>query len=157
MSFAWNTHNITEVATLLKQGLSAAQIGEQLGISRNAVIGKVGRDEGLSRIGFAWTRAQHFAGKNPERLKVKTLNFKSDKPRRMKRQTHIISDALPFQVAGKTLLMLGSRDCRWVVNDAVDDQEHLFCSCHAENGKSFCNYHQQKAFQTPSNNEGIVL
>lgn len=144
--FHWNPDNITEVATLLKQGLSAAQIGAQLGISRNAVIGKVGRDESLSRIGFAWTRAQHFAGKNPERLKVKTLNFKSDKPKRMKRPAVALVAPDPEYTVAKPMLLLGARDCRWSINSAEQDEIHLFCAGTTESGKSFCPHHHHRAF-----------
>lgn len=144
--FHWNHDNITEVATLLKQGLSAAQIGEQLGISRNAVIGKVGRDEGLSRIGFAWTRAQHFAGKNPERLKVKTLKFKPAKPKRMKRPAVALVAPDPEYTVAKPMLLLGAHDCRWPINDADRDETHLFCAGTKESGKSFCPHHHHRAF-----------
>lgn len=147
MSFAWNTNNITEVATLLKQGLSAAQIGAQLGISRNAVIGKVGRDESLRRVGFAWTRAQPFAGKHPERLKaVRTLNFKSDKPTRTRRPAVALVAPDPEYTVAKPMLLLGARDCRWPINDADQDELHLFCSATTESGKSFCPHHHHRAF-----------
>jgi len=144
--FHWNPDNITEVATYLKQGLSAAQIGAQLGCSRNAVIGKVGRDEKLSRIGFAYTRAQHFAGKNPERLKVKTLNFKSEKPKRLRRPAVALVAPDPEHTVAKPMLLLGANDCRFPINDAEPDEIHLFCSATTESGKSFCPHHHHRAF-----------
>lgn len=196
--FHWNHDNITEVATLLKQGLSAAQIGAQLGCSRNAVIGKVGRDESLSRIGFAYTRAQHFAGRNPDRIKVGrevhatgeriewTDGLKSKVAFPLKRglsasqigkrmdvsRNAIISivnrdDALrdigftresykpkqssavapdPEYTVAKPMLLLGAHDCRWPINDADRDEQHLFCAATKESGKSFCPHHHHRAF-----------
>jgi GcrA cell cycle regulator len=148
MSFQWTGDLIGEVATYLKQGLSAAQIGAQLGISRNAVIGKVGREQALSRIGFAWKRAQPFAGKHPDRLKAIRANqpkLKSDKPKRI-RMAYNTTPPEPEHTVAKPMLLLGAHDCRWPINDADRDEQHLFCAGITESGKSFCAHHLHRAF-----------
>lgn len=48
----WTDEDIERVATLLRKGLSASQIGYVLNVSRNAVISIVHRSKYLSGIGF---------------------------------------------------------------------------------------------------------
>lgn len=144
--FHWHHDKVLEVATYLKQGLSAAQIGAQLGISRNAVIGKVGRDEKLSRIGFAWTRAQPFAGKHPERLKAIRANQPKLKTPKRARIAYSSLPPDPEYTVAKPMLLLGAHDCRFPINDAGRDEQHLFCAATTESGKSFCAHHHHRAF-----------
>jgi GcrA cell cycle regulator len=145
MSFAWNPNLITEVATYLKQGLSAAEIGAQLGVTRNAVIGKVGRDETLRRIGFAFNRGtKAFAGQNPANIQ-RPKKLVSCKPKRV-RMAYSTTPPEPECTVAKTMLLLGAHDCRWPINDADGDEQHLFCAGMTESGKSFCAHHLHRAF-----------
>lgn len=48
----WTDDDIAKVATLLKQGLSASQIGYAMEVSRNCVISIVHRNASLRGIGF---------------------------------------------------------------------------------------------------------
>jgi len=136
MSFAWNPNLITEVATYLKQGLSAAQIGAQLGISRNAVIGKVHRDDKLSRIGFSRSLGDPLTPRHVSKKRTPKA------PRPFK---PVVIATLPYHVAGKPMLMLNARECKWAVNDAEAGQEHLFCATPTEAGH-FCEHHMAKLY-----------
>ena len=138
--FHWSGDLVAEVAIYLKKGLSAAQIGAQIGVSRNAVIGEVTRDEKLNKIGFTQKRVKTFAvEKSSPQAGVK---HKDRKPRL------VIVATEPFQVAGKSILMLGSAsECRWVVNDAAVGEQHLFCGLSGETGKHYCAHHLGALYQ----------
>ena len=155
MSFVWNQDAVREVAKLLKDGMSATQIGQQLGISRNAVIGKVGREQTLRKIGFGWNKAHPFKGKRQARPKAVRQR---DKPRAGSRSMRQRAKALApswveaqstnevFQVIGKPLLMLNANDCRWPVNDAHPNEPHLFCGVDAGVGEHYCR-HQKISYR----------
>jgi hypothetical protein len=147
MSFVWTGSLIGEVATYLKQGLSAAEIGAQLGITRAAVIGKVGRDESLRRIGFAFNRG---SGRTQKQLKIiaarPKMKLVSSNPKRIRQQATPTIAPDPEYTVAKPMLLLGAHDCRWPINDADRDEIHLFCSGTTETGKSFCAHHLHRAF-----------
>jgi hypothetical protein len=48
--FRWTPEQRVELERLLREGLSASQIGAHFGVSRNVVIGKVDRDQTLPRL-----------------------------------------------------------------------------------------------------------
>lgn len=52
---AWSDEDKAIVANLLKAGKSASEIGRALNVTRNAIIGIVGRDAALKAIGFVRT------------------------------------------------------------------------------------------------------
>ena len=53
MNFIWTPEEKARVADLLQRGKTAKQIGEVIGVTRNAIIGIVARDKMLSAIGFS--------------------------------------------------------------------------------------------------------
>lgn len=57
MSFVWSDDNVARLQELHAQDLSAAQVGAEMGISRNAVIGKLHRLAGYvpTNPRFVWT------------------------------------------------------------------------------------------------------
>ena len=121
--FHWTGYLVAEVAGYLKQGLSAEEIASQIGTSRQAVTGKVARDETLKKIGFSLKR-------------VKTATAWQETIK-----------AGAFHVVGKTMAMLQPRDCRWAVNDADVGEQHLFCSITSEEGKHYCTHHLSVLYQ----------
>jgi GcrA cell cycle regulator len=137
MSFQWTGDLVGEVATYLKQGLSAAQIAAQLGISRNAVIGKVHRDGILSGIGFARSLGDPLTPKHVSKQRT------PKPPRPFK---PVIIDTLPYQVVGKPMLMLAAQECRWVLSDVEPGETHLFCGSPTEAGCSYCDAHYSRLY-----------
>jgi len=145
MSFQWNNANIQAVAYLLKQRASASEIAAELGITRNAIIGKVRRDKDLRAIGFAYAKAHPFGGRAPKKFvknERRPLEMKRVTPR--SKQPTIAPD--PEYTVAKPMLLLGAHDCRWPINSADGDEQHLFCAGITEKGKSFCAHHLHRAF-----------
>lgn len=151
MSFVWNQDAVLEVAKFLKDGMSAKQIGQQLGISRNAVIGKVGREQTLRKIGFGWNKAHPFVGKQQARHKsVRSRDKRRARSKSMRQRAKKLEPSLVeaqsmnevFQVIGRPLLMLKANDCRWPVNDAHPHEPHLFCGVDAGVGEHYCRHHK---------------
>lgn len=54
--FDWNDRTINRLKQCLADGMSASEIGNELGVTRNAVIGKV------TRLGLAFSRKPYMRG-----------------------------------------------------------------------------------------------
>ena len=55
----WTPARDAKVAEMLRDGKTAKEIGEELGLSRNAIIGRVTRSDELKAIGFSRSPGQH--------------------------------------------------------------------------------------------------
>jgi GcrA cell cycle regulator len=150
MAYAfWTPEQDTRLADFLRDGKSASEIGAELGVSRNAVVGRVHRNPELAKIGFARS-----PGKQGPRQR------KSDKPRARPRIA-VVSPSILFDHApavplpepvfipgerhtvGRPILMLGHGECRWPVNDADRGELHLFCGAPADG--SWCECHRRRS------------
>lgn len=146
----WTPEQDNLLADLLAEGKSASQIGAELGVSRNAVIGRVSRNPDLAKIGFARS-----PGKQGPKSK------KSDKPRARPQRIRVVSPSILLDHApsiplpepeyvhgermtvGRPLLKLGHGECRWAVNDAEKGELHLFCGAPADG--PWCECHRLRS------------
>lgn len=52
---------------------------------------------------------------------------------------------------------LGSRDCRWPVNDAAVGETHLFCGHEAVDGSSYCAHHKARSVSDGTRSERTAI
>ena len=72
--FNWSDKARERVGQLLREGLTAREIGIEMRVSRNAIIGIVGRDKTLSAIGFARSKGRAGGGGNGPGVGPKRVN-----------------------------------------------------------------------------------
>lgn len=164
----WSHERIAKVADLLIEGLSASQIGQELDVSRNAVIGIVHRSRYLKSIGFARVAGGRDGGtvpgqsaRAPKSVSVsgtsrhRTIRGGKLSLNRMKPPP--VSTPLPspepiaprvqLEPRNLRLMQLTARTCKWPVNDPPRGVNgHLFCGHKTTPGKSWCAYHCERAF-----------
>ncbi len=114
---AWTTEKIKQLKKLWNKGKSTVEIGKELGISKNAVVGKVHRLELEARP-------------SPIKKPVKTTRPKKTEP---ESKTHI------------GLLDLKMNSCRWPIGDPKDADFH-FCGATTSTGKPYCPEHCKIAY-----------
>lgn len=158
-SGAWTDAEVETAAGMIGK-FSAAQIGKAIGKSRSAVLGKFhrlqlalpkGRVKGEPK---ARPNALARPAKNKPVVALETVQHQS--------AASLVKDNFRLSavdgIAGKSLMELGSRDCRWPVN-APDrgisasghpvmregDEPHLFCGEAALEGKPYCRCHMAYA------------
>ena len=146
----WTPEQISELTRLWGEGLTTAEIGKRLGISKNAVVGKAHRLHLPARpspIKRTVPRPQVFR---------QTATVRPSGPRMAApRQTSQIAPptsaqalrALANQPSAKRLPMmaLNSSTCRWPIGDPGDVEFH-FCGENALDGKPYCSAHASIAY-----------
>jgi GcrA cell cycle regulator len=123
----WSHAEDDWVAKRLRDGATAAEIGAELGISRNAVVGRVGRNPELGKIGFS----HHPVAERWPPAFVPLFPPSPPEPH----------DHAPR----KLLLELNWRDCKYPVRHDPELLGHyLFCAApvHAP-GENYCGHHHR--------------
>lgn len=112
----WTSERDTQVREMISFGYSYTMIGERLGVTRNAIAGRVNR--------LGWS-VRSMAGRQP------TKPPKPPKP--------IPAPPVAFTAIGVTLVDLERHQCRYAIGE--DDGIHLFCAATTTEGASYCAEH----------------
>lgn len=135
----WTDEKIALLRELIDDRLSAGLISEQLGCSRNAVIGKIHR-LGLSLLGSTFTKP--CGGSRKSGSSNAPHHQRAARIVKRKEQigpTPILAPAEP-EHGNKTIQELGYHDCRWPLGASMAPAE-LFCGARALFGRPYCAEH----------------
>ena len=144
----WTTERVALLRSCVNAGLSCGQIAHEIGVSRNAVIGKINR-LGLSR--GRSTAAPRTCARAPmrrpqvltQRLALKAL-FASET---------VAEDVVSTEPC--SLLNLAPSRCRWPIT-AVDTAEFSFCGNITTDGMSYCAGHARIAYRLSPQRARVV-
>jgi GcrA cell cycle regulator len=132
----WTAERVAQLTSCFNAGLTCAQIAYEIGVSRNAVIGKMNR-LGLSRGRTPAAPRMRSGGPSrrpqilSQRVMLKAL-FASEP---------IADDVVSAEPC--SLLNLAPRKCRWPVNGAG----FTFCGNSTADGMSYCAGHARMAYR----------
>jgi GcrA cell cycle regulator len=146
----WTPERIEQLRNFATNGLSSSQIAAEIGVTRNAVIGK------LHRLGLSRGRP---AG-GPTRTCPPRAHRPRQSPQReflrlMFAQTPSIASGAGTQYAPVesarpcSLFELAHRACRWPV-DGSDGADVAFCGNESINGFPYCAGHARMAYRIPA-------
>lgn len=145
----WNSERVDQLKHFFQAGLSSSQIARELGLTRNAVIGKMYR-LGLSRPRdlvvkhVEQKRAGKFASPRRRRLSVVTSNQMqpTDCP-----APSSLAETIPIlDGRGCTLLELGQGRCRWPI-ESESSEGVFFCGNEPAAGLPYCTGHARLAYR----------
>jgi len=154
----WATEEVRDqIAVMLEEGATGAQIGKRFGVTRNAAIGVIHRDKRLKAIGFKRAPSEHSGtmAARAERISVASHRKKNirggviSKTRLKVVPTPPIVevfDAIPDvpgkfgapHVAGVDLMLLTEHRCKWPINDGGP---FLFCGEAKKSDRPYCAFH----------------
>lgn len=130
----WTDDNMTALRKLVAEGLSADQIADRMGTTRNVVIGKVSRTPGLHLA-----RSRKAAAKAKQRTGWQAIYSErksASKPLPPSPIVDVRAEVKPSPFFVADILRLESNNCRWPVDrgycGAPICREHeSYCSHHA--------------------------
>lgn len=138
INFLWTEDKVKKLLELREQGLSARLIANEMGVTRNSVIGKVHR-LGLKFRSTKWSFSQSV--REGLRHRQRSINGRGLKGNRQKFPSYplpIETDVPPSTAV--QLLDLEEHHCRYVFNSG---RNALFCGADKTHG-SYCEKHHHK-------------
>ncbi len=148
-SATWNPERIEQLRNFVVAGLTCSQIAAEIGVTRNAVIGKI------HRLGLGSGR--------PERALARACPPRSQRApfspqRQLLRLLHAdaaaadtgTAEVIPIDSAQRcSLLELAQGKCRWPISDP-GAADFAFCGNEAAAGFSYCAGHARMAYRPPA-------
>ena len=135
----WTTERVAMLRTYFNAGLSCAQIAQEIGVSRNAVIGKMNR-LGLSR-GRRTAAPGAARAASPRRPQVLTQRLAL---KALFAAEPVVTDVVSTEPC--SLFNLTARKCRWPIG-AVGTPDFNFCGNSTADGVSYCTGHARMAYR----------
>jgi GcrA cell cycle regulator len=139
----WTAERVAQLKSGISAGLSCAQIANEIGVSRNAVIGKINR-LGLSR------------GRSPAAPRVPGSGASTRRPPVLTQRSLLKALFASAPVADDvvscepcSLLNLAPRKCRWPISGA-GTVDFRFCGNSTVDGMSYCAGHARMAYRGSS-------
>jgi GcrA cell cycle regulator len=141
----WTVARIEELRACVDRGMTCSQIAAAIGVSRNAVIGKIhrlglssGRPAGASKRANCPPRARHPRGPTQRRLlRLAYARAPLDE---------ILSSMVVISTHPCTLMDIDVHQCRWPIGDPAST-DFLFCGNDAIGGFAYCLGHARMAYR----------
>jgi GcrA cell cycle regulator len=148
----WTTERVDQLRNYVDAGLTCSQIAAEIGVSRNAVIGKI------HRLGLSPGRpAAALARPCPQRGQRPRLPSHRQMLRLISVETPFVAAdaaAVPIESAHRcSLLELAQDRCRWPLGDPVSSSgavDFAFCGNETVRGLSYCAGHARMAYRPTS-------
>jgi GcrA cell cycle regulator len=149
----WNPERVAQLRAFVGAGMTCSQIAAEIGVTRNAVIGKI------HRLGLGPGRPAAAPGRAcPPRLRRPRLPSQ-------RRMLRLISADAPLDPDEQTsqceaidhaqscsLLDLEQGKCRWPVSERPtggNSADFIFCGKQVADGFSYCAGHARMAYRSP--------
>ena len=169
MSKGWDSAALKKLKALTGKGLSTSEIGKRLGMSKNAIVGKLNRLGWNAKAGGANATddkkvevkkpaprktttknvvAKKTEVKTPEKKTVTKVEIPKDATKNTDSKTDAKNLAMHQRIIQHSLEManLKPNQCRWPIGDP--DSEHFhFCGETVFVGKPYCYEHCKQAYQ----------
>ena len=143
----WTSERVAQLRSAFGAGLTCSQIAGEIGVSRNAVIGK------MNRLGLS--RPRNMLAPAPERQRA-AWRPKSDNVTKLFSQHRILMRLPPEPLAppetirngnGCSLLELTPGKCRWPINEP-GAADFCFCANPKVEGLPYCVGHARIAYKS---------
>ncbi len=150
-SLTWSLQRVEQLKRCFHAGLTCSQIAHEIGVTRNAVIGK------LNRMGLSQPRNPALAQARRDARSARPRSRTRWSPFSVADQRKLLRDAFPQAQAnveavpihngrGCTFLELTQNQCRWPINDP-GAANFCYCGNDAFSGLPYCAGHARLAYR----------
>ncbi|MDA9496665.1 GcrA family cell cycle regulator [Bradyrhizobium sp. DASA03005] len=154
LSPTWTDERIELLKQHFEAGLSCREIAADIGVSRNAVIGKLSRLN-LTRGRTVDDRKVQDRGQAPARLRKAVPRLQYEMLATIYGETDAPVLAGPIDEANRcSLLELSENRCRWPISTPGAD-DFCFCGNAAPDGQPYCAGHSRLAYRPPVRGRAI--
>jgi GcrA cell cycle regulator len=140
----WGPEAIETLRALWAEGLSTAEIGRRMGVSKNAVVGKAHRLNLPARP----SPIRREANLSPRPATPRPIAARSIAPRPVRQTPRPQPAPAPVALrppAPRHVSRIGTRSCSWPIGEPGTRGFH-FCGCEALPGKPYCAEHAAIAY-----------
>ena len=154
-SSTWTAQRIEQLRSCVAAGMTCSEIAAEIGVTRNAVIGKIHR-LGLSSGRPAGAPARASTNR-PPRARHPRVPTQRRLLRLAYTQASLSEQAtLDMSVASAhpcSLVEIAERQCRWPIGDPAA-ADFVFCGNDAITGFTYCLGHARMAYRAPASRRG---
>ena len=146
----WTNEQVDQLREMWAEGLTANEIAKKLGVTKNAIVGKVHRLCLKARPSPIKTKNADENGEDvvntvaEDDLFAKTTEVSSEQP-----EEEVISEQIVEKKVchghNVKLTELDSHTCRWPIGDPRDD-DFCFCGKRVRTGQTYCDEHSAMAY-----------
>jgi len=138
----WTAERIELLRSLFASGLSSREIALEIGVSRNAVIGKI------SRLKLNTGEGRRSAAKGEPKVRRPARTSQQSIMRALRADPHSSAEGVPITDSHRcSLLELTNRTCRWPISNAAD-VEFWFCGNEPIDGLPYWAGHARIAYRS---------
>ena len=153
---AWTEQMVDDLRAMWKEGLTTAEIGKRLGVSKNSIVGKVhrlglsGRPSPIKKkeeVENPVVEAKPLPTKKAEKVKSEPVpaSKKVEEPKEEKIEIKVAKQPETPRKEHVSLVDLDNHTCRWPIGDPKDENFH-FCGKKVKIGQTYCEEHANIAY-----------
>lgn len=148
MTTVWTADRVEQLCDLYREGLSSSQSARVLGVSRNAVIGKVDRLVDAGVLVRRTIVGRFKPGPSMPKHARKFNPAYTEKAPPTLPEPEVLE---PFLIDGKpvTIRTCNDRTCRWPMSEASADM--VMCGRPPKKGSHYCDDHFSASYQPQQN------
>ncbi len=154
-SSTWTAQRIEQLRSCVAAGMTCSEIAAEIGVTRNAVIGKI------HRLGLSSGRPAGAPARASTNCPPRARHPRVPTQRRLLRlaytQASLSEQAtLDMSVASAhpcSLVEIAERQCRWPIGDPAA-ADFVFCGNDAITGFTYCLGHARMAYRAPASRRG---
>ncbi|MBP5215987.1 MAG: global cell cycle regulator GcrA-like protein [Alphaproteobacteria bacterium] len=138
----WTDESVEQLRQMWAKGLTANEIAKKLGVTKNAIVGKVHRLCLKARPSPIKNKTGDSPEKNDEAFDVEI----NDMPEIADEALEVFhEEKKPLSGTNVRLIDLDSHTCRWPIGDPRDE-DFCFCGKKVRAGQTYCDEHSAMAY-----------
>lgn len=142
----WTDESVEQLRKMWSEGLTANEIAKKLGVTKNAIVGKVHRLCLTARPSPIKSK-DNIVEETQMQLQPEAIEAETVEEEIIVQEIEMPKVAAPKACKGHNIKLvdLDSHTCRWPIGDPRDD-DFCFCGKKVRSGQTYCDEHSAVAY-----------